>query len=152
MSKRMKVIFTISVALNVLLFGTIVGHVGHKYNQAPWQAAHLSEESQKKMKQSFKELAPLKRQIWSKKREMGALLLADNFDAAAYEKVVIEAADLKRQFELERSMAIKNTLVGLSVEERKVYVQHMSKRIDKYMKRHGKWGGKEKIRNRDKVK
>lgn len=140
MSKRAKILFTLSIALNVLLIGVIGGHVVRKFNDTPWQSAHLSQESQKEMRQAFKRLSPLKDKIWAKKREMHALLLADEFDENAYDMLAVEVAVLKQGMERGRSEVIKDVLSEMSPEERKAFVEHMSHRIEKRMKRHEKWG------------
>lgn len=148
MSKRMKIIFTVSVALNVLLLGVVAGHIGQKYKKAPWEGAALSEESQKKARQVFREFTPLKKDIWAKKRAMNDLLLADEFDEAVYDSLAMEAAQLKQEIEIKRSAAMKDVLTELSPEERQALVEHMSKRIEKRIKRHEKWGRKGREREK----
>lgn len=146
MNKRMKVIFTLSVVLNVLLIGVVAGHIGQKYKQSPWEGASLSEEGQQKARAAFHEFTPLKKDIWAKKREMNDLLLAGEFDEAAYDALALEAAQLKQEMDLKRSAAMKGVLIDLSPEERKAFIEHMSKRIEKRIKRHDKWYKKGKGR------
>lgn len=141
MSKRMKIVFTVSVVLNVLLIGIIVGHMVRQFHQAPWQSAHLSDDSRALMRESFKEVLPLKQEMFKKKREVHALLSEEVFDELVYDRLNAELVALKQDFEKRKGTALKAVMMKLSPEERKAFAAHMADRIDGRMKKHRSWAG-----------
>ncbi len=142
MSKRVKILFTISVVLNVLFVGLIAGHAVHKYKLRHWPG-NLSDEGREVvrnvMREKFKEFAPLRVNLMKKKREMYKILAADEFDPLAYDALVQNIAALQSEYEQHKAEAMKGVVAGLTDEERKEFARVMAEKISGREKRWREW-------------
>lgn len=131
MSKRIKILFTLSLVLNFLLIGAAAGVIAKRFKE-PWPEK-LSDHGQSVVRsvirERIKEFLPLRVEVFKKKRQMYKLLAEDDFDPLAYDVLAQEISSLKSQFEQKKAEAMKDVIVGLSDEERKEFSREMAEKI-----------------------
>ncbi len=158
MSKRMKVILTISLLLNILLIGVLGGHAyrTHSDERKGFHElkASLSDETQKMLKD---EMYARKDKIKSMKRQMKAFIgeferisTQDTFDVAAYDAFSKRFIEFDGEVTRRRLEMFKDMALVLSVEERRTFSKMMSKKImGRYMRGHDRYGPHKKKHGKD---
>ncbi|MCK5384886.1 MAG: periplasmic heavy metal sensor [Alphaproteobacteria bacterium] len=136
MSKLAKIIFTLSLILNVLFLGLVAGRVYHEANrQRPWDKTKeaLAPETREVLKTTFKEkkkeIIPLFKDVHKKKEAMKAIIIAPEFDGEAYDALVGEFKELNSKFMEHRSATIKSIFLQLPQEERAKMAHHTVERM-----------------------
>ena len=132
MSKTVKLVFLVSLVLNILLVGVLLGRlprdVGFNRQQRLEQALKdLPEPTQTRFREKFKQMRaagdPLRDQIRLAREETLRILSADPFDEAAYDRHVSQIDDLQLQMFKRMGQVVKEIANELPPEERRLFVQ-----------------------------
>jgi uncharacterized membrane protein len=132
MSKTVKLVFLVSLVLNILLVGVLLGRlprdVGFDRQQRLEQALKdLPEPTQTRFREKFKQMRaagdPLRDQIRLAREETLRILSADPFDEAAYDRHVSQIDDLQLQMFKKMGQVVKEIANELPPEERRLFVQ-----------------------------
>ena len=148
MKKTIKIIFTLSLLLNIALIGVVLGGVykRHKWHQPPIE---LSEKSQKILKDNFQQSRMQMKesfdQIRADSRELQNIITAETFDREAYNEVVSKILENKDALAHAKADSMGDVLSRLSAEER----QKISKRLVRGLSQAG--AGKH-FKDKDRVK
>ncbi len=129
MSKTLKIIFTISILLNLLMAGVIIGHAAKKWKESDWYEVkdQLQPETRELMRQAFrsgfKEVRPLFREARQKRNELSQILSAEEFDGQAYDRVSEDLMDIESRMFAHRYGVVKDISEQLPAAERKILVK-----------------------------
>lgn len=143
MSSRIKLLFTISVILNFLLAGVIIGHYS-KHIISSSETAHylpeeftenISPEKQVRVAEMLRELRevnrPVREEIRQSKRDIADLLAMKEFDEELYDLKVAHMHGLYRSMAERRASVIKEIAIMLDHEERVIFADYLKKRQQK---------------------
>jgi Spy/CpxP family protein refolding chaperone len=137
MKKTIKIIFTLSLLLNIALIGVVLGgmYKRYKWHQPP---VELSEKSQKILKDNFQQTRMEMRESFDKiradGRELQHIITAETFDREAYDEAVSKILKKKDDLAHAKADSMGDVLSRLSVEER----QKISKRLVRGLAQAGK--------------
>lgn len=136
MSKTVKVIFTLSVMLNVLLLGLGGGYAYKKMNDKPWHQAqkNMPPDIQAMMEKNYQamraNMETLNAQSQQAHEELGALLKSKQFDPQRFDQIASRISDLRKKMGDERMRATRTLVVQLSPEQRQKMADHFAGRWD----------------------
>lgn len=121
MTNAIKVIFTVSLAINLLLLGAVGGHV-YKENQRHKPPVELDAESKQAIKQNIKQsreaMRDRMREMKTHKDALKKVITAEDFDIKAYNEAIGKMLDMKDGLARERAENMGKTLAKLPKEER----------------------------------
>ncbi len=151
MSKKLKIVFSFSLILNLLLFGLVsgaiykkhfsdfkAGHFEHRHKMMESKINRLVEKLPESQQQVFKDKVQqliqsqkeTKEEYLNRKQELITLFMADNFDRDTYRAKTKELNLLHQKQASQRTELISDIVSKLSPEERK----HIAKAF-----KHKKW-------------
>lgn len=143
MSRKIKTFFTVSILLNVLLFGALGGIAVGEFSDRPWHrmAEDLKPETQNVLARTFQkshnEAKAAYQEMKAAKEELSRIFSARNFDAEAYKKAVERMRAAREKVMEERFEAMMELGAELPQSERKKIAEQFSKRFGEY-RHHGK--------------
>ena len=129
MSKTLKVLFTLSILLNLLMAGVIVGHGVKKWKDSDWYEIkdQLQPETRDQMRQAFrsgfKDVRPLFKDAHLKRKELSQILSAQDFDRDAYERAAADLQKLEGKMFAHKFKVVRDIVEGLPVSERKLLTE-----------------------------
>lgn len=138
MTRRIKYIFTVSVLLNLVLLGVVVGHWSHHVpwnHDVGWAAEReaLSPETKKVMREIFNERKEGIHRIFSQARHhkeaMRQAFTAEPFDADAYDRAAQEVKDISAEMSSHKLETFKRVAQRLPLAERKKLANKMERTI-----------------------
>lgn len=138
MSKKIKVIFTLSFLFNIILIGVLVGgfyktqrkHYFYPENPRIQKVMKSNMEKNKvDMTESFK-------QMRGYKDELKSIIIAHDFDRVAFEEKMNQILAIKNDMSTRKAQTLGKTLSELSQEERKELSAFVLRRLTD--RRHGK--------------
>jgi uncharacterized membrane protein len=146
MSKRMKILFTISMVLNIVLIGVVAGsaysmhhHWDRKFER---KFGHFSPEVKARIKDAFSdsrdEFHAFLTQAKEAREEMKDILNADPFDEAAYDAATEQLNQARLGMMQLKADKTKDIVKSLSVEERRQMAGHLMR--GGYRGMRGEWG------------
>lgn len=125
MSKKMKIIFTLSVILNVLFIGLVAGKAVHKFrDHSPVEkiAKDMSPEGRhivaRTMQNAFREGRDKMKEMRKTKDEMKKIITADEFDPEAFEEQAEKMHSMFAEMGQKRIEVTKELAGQLSKEDR----------------------------------
>lgn len=127
MSKRMKVIFTLSLIANILMIAVGAG-LFYRFtkDQVPI-AGDMSPEARHFVARTFQEgrekVKPLFEQVKQQRPKVEAIILADEFDRAAYDREVDKMLDIRDQISRERASVMGEALADLPQADREKFAR-----------------------------
>jgi Spy/CpxP family protein refolding chaperone len=129
MNKNVKIFFTVSVLLNLLLIGLMAGQAYKTWADEPWRRGDitkkLSPEGQAIVKNLMREAVPRKDEHFQSmadmRAEMGTLLRADPFDPEAFDALTSRMVTLKTRMTRDRMGTTKEIALSLVPEDRKAF-------------------------------
>lgn len=128
MTRRMKLIFTLSLLLNILLIGTGAG-LFYKFCQDGPIPPDLSPEARHFMARTFQEgratIKPLITDIKKDRKALEAVIAADTFDRAAYDEGVAKVLDTKNKIGKQRADIIGAALMDLPAADRQKFARRI---------------------------
>ena len=124
MSKKIKIFFTLSIMLNILLLGVISGMVINKLQYTSWKYANeeFSPESRHLVARSFqkahKDIKSTFEQSKKARKNIRNILAAEEFDLKAFEKAMCNMQSVHKEM-MERKIKMMIELAqALPLEER----------------------------------
>jgi uncharacterized membrane protein len=134
MNRTLKLLFLVSIVLNVLLVGVLMGQLSRRLErgsvreQRMEQALRdLPQPTQTRLREKFKQMRaagdPLREQLRIAREETLGILSTDPFDEAAYDRQVSKIDDLQLQLFKKMGQVVKEVAKELSPEERRIFAQ-----------------------------
>ena len=145
MSKKIKIILTVSVVLNVLLIGVLVGmsadeYKDHRNKRAEFRSAvdKLPPEKSKLVKKTMrglhKETRKTRNELKKTRKKINKIISAPEFDESAYDVEIENLKRLQSEIMTKFGQVTKELAAQLGQEERKVIAELLKKRT---FKKHG---------------
>lgn len=149
MNRRMKIIFTASLLLNIVLVGIGAG-LFYKYCQDVPIPADMSPEARNFVARTYQEgradVRPLIDEVKARKRAVEAILMADAFDVKAYDAAVEGVLETQSKIMHHRAATMSRALEELSTEDRhkfaKQVLEGLSHKRPGGPRKHGHWDNK----------
>jgi uncharacterized membrane protein len=144
MSKKTKILFTVSILLNVLLIGAHVGMMVKMRRDNPWHYAHenLSPETQNLVAREFqearREMGDNMRAFHQARKDLTGILKKDKLDEDAYGEALKRMQDAQQKMTLRKIEMMKDLMAQLPPEEREKLSHRMMRPFGKH--RGGKYG------------
>ncbi len=131
MSKRLKLAFLVSLVLNIVLIGVILGHLPRNWHRASSRQQRieqalraLPEPAQSHIREKLAQIRAaddsLQPQMDAARAEALRLLAAEPFDEAAYDRQISKIYDVREQMFKLTGQAIRRAAKELSPEERRM--------------------------------
>ncbi len=132
MKKSVKIIFTLSILLNLLFAGLVGGYIYRvKIAPKPWEEvkSKLSPQTREIIRSSFKngqgDMLSLIRDVRQKKKSMKEIITAEEFDLNAYNALVIDIQNIEADFSKRKYDKIGGILSRLPQEDRAIMADHV---------------------------
>ncbi len=144
MSKKIKIILTMSVLVNLLLAGTLAGIVMDKHREMPWEKTkrELTPESQelvsKMFQNTWKDMGPVIRQSMDNRKYLADVVRADEFDPKAFDEAVKRLRGVQDLIAKKKIESTKELLIKLPDEDRKKLAEQVANSFSWKGNRHGK--------------
>jgi len=132
MSKRMRILFTVSVIANVLLLGLLAGMAARNYYEHPWHKTRreLTPETRHLLARAFqhthREIKPLIEEAHKTREVLVETIAADNFDDAKFKRLAKEMNDLQDEIGRKKADGMLDLIHDLSDEDRKKFSRHLA--------------------------
>lgn len=136
MSRKLRIAFLLSIIINVLLAGVILGALPHRFYGAPhgrerfrMDIDKLPEPARSRFREKIDAFrnSPLRRQMTDARNEAIRLLVAVPFDETAYDRQVNKINELRLQMSKQMSDDIKEIVKGLPAEQRNSIAQFLKR-------------------------
>ena len=132
MSKTAKFVFLVSLILNIIFLGVVLGHVPRSFSGTPSRQERmeqglkkLPEPAQSHIRAVFARIRaagdPVRDQIEASRAEALRILSAERFDEAAYDREVAKFDQSREQMFRQIGQAIKGAAKELSPDERRMF-------------------------------
>lgn len=140
MSKRMKLVFTISLLLNIVLVGVGAGMLVRMCQDIPIPG-QISPEARHFIARTFQqgreEVKPLIDEVKANRRKVEAILIAETFDKKAYDAAVDKMLDSRDKVSRKRADIMGRALVDLPAEDRQKFANRILDGLDGLKPRKG---------------
>ncbi|HSE89332.1 MAG TPA: periplasmic heavy metal sensor [Candidatus Binatia bacterium] len=134
MNKTLKLLFLVSLIVNVLLVGVLMGQLPRRLERGSFREQRmeqalkdLPQPTQTRLREKFKQIRavgdPLRDQLRAAREETLGILSADPFDEAAYDRQVSKIDDMQLQLFKKLGQVVKEVAKELSSEERRIFAQ-----------------------------
>jgi uncharacterized membrane protein len=146
MNRCAKILFTVSVVLNVVLIGVIGGHFYMRWQENSWQEvrAEIAPESRnlvaRTLQKSFRDIRAVGDQARKTRAEILKILSAEKFDEKAYDAQAKKLMEQRVKITAIKVKSTKELAKKLSPEDRANMAQRMTDMLG---------GGREKQVSRD---
>ena len=131
MTKTVKLVFLVSLVLNILLLGVILGHVPRSLEGRPSRQERMEKALQElpdsveaRFREKFQQIRaagePQRQQMDSARAEALRLLGGEPFDEAAYDQQVSKIDGLREEMFKRMGQVVKQTAKELTPEERRM--------------------------------
>lgn len=128
MSKRMKIIFTLSLLLNIVLIG-VGGGMFYRFTMQGPVPGDMTPEGRHFMARTFQEgrdrVKPLIADIKQKRAAVEEIMIAEQFDLEAYKVAVSAMMDSRDRISRKRAEIMGEALVDLPHADRQRLAKHM---------------------------
>ena len=134
MTKTMKIIFTLSILINLVLVGVVSGSLYKRHKKhAPPIPKELSTEIRAKLEGNIKESRGKMREQFKELKQshevLQRIVTAEQFDIDAYNESVNKILDAKDEISKQKAEMMGNILSELSLEERKKISEKLVKSL-----------------------
>lgn len=148
MSKRMKLIFTVSILLNIMFAAIGVG-LFYKYCQDIPIPGTMSPEARNFIARTYQngreEVKPLIDEVKARRKKVEAILSSDDFDRKAYDAAVDDLLETQGKIARHRADTMGKALTDLSDDDRKQFSREIINGLTPGRphkgKHHGAWKG-----------
>lgn len=131
MNKNFRIAFLVSIILNVLLAGVILGALPQRFYGLQSREAFLSaidklpEPARTRFRNNLEAFrkSPLRQQLTSARNEAIGLLTAEPFNEAAYDRAVEKVNELRLQMSKRASDDVKAIVKDLPLDQRKAVAE-----------------------------
>jgi uncharacterized membrane protein len=128
MNRRMKLIFTISILLNIVFVGVGAGLL-YKFCRDVPIPGEMSPDARNFVARTYQQgradVRPLIDEVKARKKKVEAILLADEFNAKAYDAAVDDVLETQGKIARHRADTMSKALEQLSPEDRKKFSKHI---------------------------
>lgn len=145
MSKRMKLIFTISVLLNIVFVGVAAG-MFYRYCQDIPIPGTMSPDARNFVARTYQsgreEVKPLITEVKARRQTVEDILESDNFDRKTYDAAVDDLLETQGKIARHRADTMGKALTELSDDDRKKFSKEIINGLTPgrpHKKRHGDW-------------
>jgi len=153
MSNRVKAFLTVSLVLNVLFIGILIGSLSgdfkeHRKMRADMHSSidNLPEEKAKLVKKTMrnlhKETKKTRKQVRKTRKNINQIISAPEFDVSAYDAEIKKLQDLQAEIMDKFGKATKELALQMEQDEREVIAELLKKRTFKHRRHGGKYGEK----------
>ena len=146
MSKRVKIVFIVSLVINLLLLGIIGGHTFDRYKKHPWHQMkeQLSPETRnlvgRTFQSAFREIKPIGDEARKVRAELVKILSADDFDEASFDQQAEKMLEIGGKMDAHKIETVKTLALQMDAADRRVMADKMTKMIggghERRVKRH----------------
>lgn len=141
MNRRMKMIFTVSVLLNIVFIGVGAGLFFRFCQEEVHIPGQISPEAKHFIARTYQEgreeVKPLIEEVKKDRAKVEAVLTADTFDAEAYKAQVSEMLDSRDAISRKRAEIMGRALVDLPPEDRKEFAKRILDGLEGHKPRKG---------------
>jgi uncharacterized membrane protein len=134
MNRTLKLLFLVSIILNVLLVGILLGQLPRRLERGSFREQRIEQSlrdlpqpMQTRLREKFKQMRaagdPLRDQLRAAREETLGILSAEPFDEAAYDRQVSKIDNLQLQMFKKTGQVVKEIARELSAEERRNFAQ-----------------------------
>jgi uncharacterized membrane protein len=134
MNRAPKLLFLVSIILNVLLVGVLMGQLPRRLERESFREQRmeqalkdLPQPTQTRLREKFKEMRaagdPLRDQLRAAREETLGILSAESFDEAAYDRQIGKIDELQLQRFKKIGLVVKEIAKELPPEERRIFAQ-----------------------------
>jgi uncharacterized membrane protein len=134
MNRTLKLLFLVSIILNVLLVGVLMGQLPRRIETGSFREQRieqalrdLPDPVQTRLREKFKQMRaasdPLREQLRGAREETLGILSAEPFDEAAYDRQVSKIGELQLQMLKKMGQVVKEIAKELPAEERRIFAQ-----------------------------
>ena len=134
MNRTLKLLFLVSIILNVLLVGVLMGQLPSRLERGSFREQRmeqalkdLPQATQTRLREKFKQMRaagdPLRDQLRAAREETLGILSAESFDEAAYDRQVSKIDELQLQRFKKIGLVVKEIAKALPPEERRIFAQ-----------------------------
>lgn len=134
MNRTLKLLFLVSIILNVLLVGVLMGQLPSRLERGSFREQRmeqalkdLPQPTQTRLREKFKQMRaagdPLREQLRAVREETLGILSAEPFDEAAYDRQVSKIDELQLQMFKKTGQVVKQIAKELPPEERRIFAQ-----------------------------
>lgn len=140
MTRRMKIIFTVSVLLNIVFTGVAAGMMYRFARELPIPG-QMSPEARHFVARTFQqgreEVKPLISEVKERRKAVEAVLTAREFDRKAYDKAVDRMLDSRDEVSRKRAEIMGRALVDLPYEDRQKFAKRILDGLEGHKPRKG---------------
>lgn len=140
MSKRMKLIFTISVLLNIIFVGAAAGMFVRFCQDIPIPGT-MSPEARSFVARTYQngreEVKPLIDEVKARRQKVETILQSDDFNRQAYDAAVDDLLETQGKIARHRADTMGKALTELSSEDRKKFSKEIINGLTPGRPRHG---------------
>lgn len=134
MRRRIKIIFTCSVLLNVVLIALVLGTYYRFQRDASPTPEMLSPQSQEILSNTFRqgreEIGPLFGSMKAERAKVETILRSENFDAAGYDIAVDSMLDARELVTRKKAEIMGRAMVELSAQERQKFAGYFLDKLE----------------------
>jgi uncharacterized membrane protein len=134
MNRTLKLLFLVSIILNVLLVGVLMGQLPSRLERGSFREQRmeqalkdLPQAAQTRLREKFKQMRaagdPLRDQLRAAREETLGILSAESFDEAAYDRQIGKIDELQLQRFKKIGLVVKEIAKELPPEERRIFAQ-----------------------------
>lgn len=134
MNKKLKFLFLVSILLNVLLGGVLLGELPRRLDTSLSRQEQMDNAVKElpepirsrfrnKMEQARKDAEPMRQQIQEARNEALRVFTAEPFDEAAYDRQVSKISELRLKLAKHMATNVKKAAKELSSEQRRALAE-----------------------------
>lgn len=142
MSKRMKLIFTVSVLLNIVFVGVGAGML-YRYCQDIPIPGTMSPDARNFVARTYQngreEVRPLIQEVKARRQKVETILQSDNFDRKSYDSAVDDLLETQGKIARHRADTMGKALDELSPEDRKKFSKEIISGLTPGRPKHKRW-------------
>jgi uncharacterized membrane protein len=142
MSKRLRIFFTVSIALNIVLLGIVGGDAYRRWQDSPWWEVReeVSPENQNKVastfQSAFRDIRTVSDEARKIRAEIVTILSAEKFDKGRFEDAIRRLAVTRNKIAAIKVKATRDLAEALSQQERAKMAERMARMVGGGMERH----------------
>lgn len=134
-SRHMKMLFSLSLALNVLLIGIVIGMAVRSYYDHPWHETRrdLSPEAQhhfaRASQRTHQDIKPLISQARNTRKALMRVIADDTFNEAEYERLTKKLNSLQVKIANAKAEGVRELISELPDGDRKTFSRHFAQQL-----------------------
>ena len=133
MNRSLRIVFALSLLANVLLLGFLIGGLPHRFGRESREErldavlrqlpAPTQTQFRELMEQNRAADDARREQIRAAREQTIEILLAEPFDASAYDAAVAKIDELRGQGSRQMAMTVKDVAADLNLEQRRILAE-----------------------------